>query len=230
MHLYTRSSSLALVLTVALGTAASAQITMRRPPTQTTTTAMTQDDRVDLMVISTGPAPLSGPALGAKLGELGLKPNTVLDGEPLRLTIVSPRKVPGTLGLNEVGTVSAATVDGWAAVYGGVIARFNADPGGRYLVDFSVGDLPGYSLAGTRRFVARIYDDEAAKAQSQDLTLPRGPQHVVMIVEATGTRPFVSLGLWRDAALSGSLVGTLTAAGAPAPFFVFYSVEISKLK
>jgi hypothetical protein len=183
-------------------------------------------------LVLVGPAlTLSGEAMGARLAELGLRPNSIMEGEKIKLTVVSPRNSLGTLGLVDVGTTSAADANGWASVRGSVISRFNAEAGSRYLVDFSVGDLPAMSTSGTRHFTARIYNGENPAPQVQQFTVPKGPQHVVMIVEAKGTRPAVSLTLTKEPGAVGAMMGTLsTGSPPPAPQFSFYWVEISKLK
>lgn len=205
-----------------------AQVAVRKLPPPTVSTAL-EEDRVDLMDVASPPLSLAGEAKGARLAELGLSPNSV-DGDGVTLTVVSPRHNVGNLSLVDVGVTSAVNGSGWASVRGSAIARFTAEAGSRYLVDFSVGDLPGSSTTGTRRFTARIYSDGGAPT-TQEFTVPKGAQHIVMIVEAKGTKPYVVLTLAKNPSSGATFSGPLSiAGGSSAPQFIFYSAEISKLK
>ena len=223
-----------LALIFAVAPALEAQVTtIRRPSAPVVNAAVLEEDKADSLAVMP-PLSLSAPAVAARLTELGLRPNSIMEGETVKLTVAAPRHVAGNLGLNDVLTTSALTGDGWAGVRGSVITRFNAEAGHRYLVDFSVGDLAGASTAGTRRFTARIYSGAGA-VQVQEFTVPKGAQHVVMIVEAAGTRPTVVLKLNNQAATAGAMLnqiggGLTSASGSTAPHFIFYSAEISRLK
>lgn len=223
-RLHSSAILFALVLVSSPGTA---QITVRKVPPPVVTTAL-EEDRVDLMDVASPPLSLAGEAKSAKLAELGLSPNSV-DGEGVKLTVVSPRQSVGNLSLVDVGVTSAVQGSGWASVRGSAIARFTAEPGSKYLVDFSVGDLPGASTAGTRRFTARIYADGAAPI-TQEFTLPKGAQHVVMLVEAQGPKPYVVLTLAKSASAAMPSSQLSIAGGSAPPQFIFYSAEITRLK
>ena len=227
--MFRRLHSTVFAALVLSSSAVGAQITIRKVPPPVVSTAL-EEDRVDLMDVASPPLTLTGDAMGAKLAELGLRPNSVAEGETLKLTVVSPRHSVGNLGLVDVGITSAGVGTGWASVRGSAIARFKAEAGSKYLVDFSVGDLPGTSTTGTRHFTARIYPD-GSSPMVQEFTVPKGSQHILLMVEAKGPNPSVVLTLTKDPAASkGGLMGTATLAGSPAPQFIFYSAEISKLK
>jgi hypothetical protein len=218
----------AVFFSLAFSSVAAAQITVRKVPPPTVSAAL-EEDRVDLMDVASPPGSLTGNAMGAKLAELGLRPDAVMEGETLKLTVVSPRHSVGNLGLVDVGVTSAGAGTGWASVRGSAIARFKAEAGSKYLIDFSVGDLPGTSTSGTRHFTARIYPD-GSTATVQEFTVPKGPQHILLMVDAKGPNPSVVLTLTKDpAAPKGGLMTTATLSGV-APQFIFYSAEISKLK
>ena len=229
--MFRRLPSTVLLAILITSSAAGAQITVRKVPPPVVTTAL-EEDRVDLMDVASAPLSLAGEAKSAKLAELGLGPASV-DGEGVKLTVVSPRQSVGNLSLVDVGVTSAVQGSGWASVRGSVIARFSAEAGSKYLVDFSVGDSPTASTAGTRRFTARIYADGAAPT-TQEFTVPKGAQHVVMLVEAKGPKPYVVLTLAKSpstaAMSSSSQLSIAGSSSASQPQFIFYSAEITKLK
>ncbi len=100
----------------------------------------------------------------------------------------------------------------------------------RYLVDFSVGDHPGVPTTGTRRFGAWIFSAEGVTAKVQEFTVPKGSQHIVLIVEATGAKPSVTLALLKDPPRADmERLMTSMAQFAP-PQFIFYFAEITRLK
>ena len=228
--MFRRLHSAILIALIVSSSAVSAQITVRKVPPPVVTTAL-EEDRVDLMDVASPPLSLAGEAKSTKLAELGLSPNSV-DAEGVKLTVVSPRHSVGNLSLIDVGVTSAVQGSGWASVRGSAIARFSAEAGSKYLVDFSVGDLPGASTAGTRRFTARIYADGAAPT-TQEFTVPKGAQHVVMVVEAKSAKPYVVLTLAKSpstATMSSSQLSIAGSSSASAPQFIFYSAEITRLK
>ncbi len=151
-----------------------AQTVIRRLPPAAVTNAPVGPEREDLMDISAPPVTLAGSALGSKLTELGLPPNSVAEGETIRLTVVNPKQTGASFGLTDAATVSTASGQGWAGIRGGVTTRFNAESASRYLVDFSVGDHPGVPTTGTRRFGAWIFSDEGATAKVQSLPSQKG--------------------------------------------------------
>ena len=222
-----------LAALVCIAPSLGAQLTVRRPAAPIVNQAVIAEDKADSLAVA-APLILSSTALGEKLTELGLRPNSIMEGETVKLTVVSPRHTVGNLGLVDVATTSVLSGDGWAAVRGSAIARFTAQAGTSYLVDFSVGDLPGASTAGTRKFTARIYNGAMpAGMQVQEFTVPKGSQHVVMVVEAKGRHPSVVLTLNNQPSGMMSQLGSglsTSTGNTSGPQFIFYSAEISRLK
>ncbi len=122
------------------------------------------------------------------------------------------------------------SVQGWAGIRGWsdhkIQRRVRFALPGR----FSVGDLPGVPTTGTRRFGAWIFSDEGATAKVQEFTVPKGPQHIVMIVEAAGTKPSVTLALMKDSPPAAAQGFSIATAQLALPQFIFYSAEITRLK
>jgi hypothetical protein len=231
----------ALAATSLLGPVALAQVTVTRPVPQSINQATIAADSSDAISVAEGPVTLSGPSLAAKMGALGLRPDEVSADEPLKLTVVRPRSSLGNLSMNDVSTTSTLDANGWALVRGQVMVRFNALAGSRYLVDFSVGDILA-GKTGSRHLTARIYDGSGT-SKGQEFTIPKGSEHVVLLVEARGTRPSVVLAAGKDDALSsgmqavgGSISQSSGSSLSTTPgtlatnAFVFYSAEITKLK
>jgi len=122
------------------------------------------------------------------------------------------------------------SVQGWAGIRGWSDHKIHAESGSRYLVDFSVGDLPGVPTTGRRRFGAWIFSDEGAPAKVQEFTVPKGSQHIVMIVEAAGTKPSVTLAMMKDSPPAAAQGLSMASAQLGLPQFIFYSAEITRLK